>query len=82
VGLIQKNKYSTLSSEGLKDINLYKKAYLLMRQKEGNMTKGIDKETLDGMSIKKLEKIREEILNWKFTFKPSRRIYIKKNNGK
>nr|YP_009364339.1 hypothetical protein [Ophiocordyceps sinensis]ARF03419.1 hypothetical protein [Ophiocordyceps sinensis]QDH07253.1 hypothetical protein [Ophiocordyceps sinensis] len=71
-----------ISSKALKDIETYKKAYEKMKSKPGNMTEGSDGNTLDGMSLIKLEKLRDSILDWTFEFKPTRRIFIPKANGK
>ena len=70
------------SSQQLKDLNIYKEAYNKMKSNPGNMTKGTDGETLDGISINKLSKLRDSVMDWTFNFKPSRRIYIPKTNGK
>jgi hypothetical protein len=54
-----------ISSKALNDINVYKKAYDNMKSKPGNMKKpsGVDLETLDGMSIRKIEKLRKDIIS-------------------
>jgi len=71
-----------ISSKPLQDIEVYKKAYDKMKSRPGNMTPGSDGHTLDGMSLTKLEKLRNSIMDWTFEFKPTRRIYIPKANGK
>lgn len=71
-----------ISSKPLQDIEVYKKAYYKMKSKPGNMTPGSDGNTLDGMSLKRLEDLRNSIRDWTFEFKPTRRIYIPKANGK
>jgi group II intron reverse transcriptase/maturase len=65
-----------------------------MKSNPGNMTPGSDGKTLDGYSHpysrrarrsrseENIRKIIEEVRSGKFDFKPSRRIYIKKANGK
>lgn len=53
----------SISSKPLTDIDVYKKAYVKIKSKPGNMTKGSDGETLDGMSISKLTKLRNSIMN-------------------
>ena len=57
-------------------------AYRRIKSKPGNMTPGVDKETLDGISMKKLEAISRSLKDQSFQFKPVRRIYIPKANGK
>ena len=46
------------------------------------MTAGSDDETLDGFSPKVLKRITEELESERFQFKPTRREYIPKANGK
>ena len=74
-----------------KDHELYNKmlseemflaAYHKIKSKPGNMTSGTDNETLDGISI---ERIREDIRSLRdhsFQFRPVRRTFIQKANGK
>lgn len=57
-------------------------AYHSMKSKPGNMTPGIDNETFDGMSLKKISNLAKELKNESFKFKPSKRIFIPKKNGK
>jgi hypothetical protein len=52
-----------ISSESLKNIEVYKKAYNKMKANQGNLTPGTDNETLDRMSIARLNKLRTSILN-------------------
>lgn len=52
-----------ISSESLKDIEVYKKAYNKIKSNSGYMTSGTDNETLDGMSMMRLNKLRISILN-------------------
>lgn len=60
----------------------YKNAYEQIKGKEGSMTEGADKETLDGFSIAKIKKIIQSMKDRSFKFKPSRRIEMPKANGK
>jgi nicotine oxidoreductase len=64
------------------DKNIYIQAYDKIRSNPGNMTPGTDEETLDKFSLEEINKVIVEIKNRKFQFKPSRREYIKKPNGK
>lgn len=68
--------------ELLMDKKLYIKAYNKIKSIPGNMTPGTDNETLDGMSLNWIGKTIEEMKSEKFQFKPSRRIFIPKKNGK
>jgi len=59
--------------------DFYLKAYSKIYSKEGNMTEGTDKETIDGFSI---ERLIEQLKNETYYPKPVRRVYIPKKNGK
>jgi len=52
-----------ISSKALNNIELYKNAYEIIKSKAGNMTKGIDKHSVDAISIKKLTKLRDSVVN-------------------
>jgi len=56
-------------------------AYGLIKSKPGNMTSGIDKETLDGVDLKYFKTLAKEIGSGSFKFKPARRIEIPKAKG-
>jgi hypothetical protein len=71
-----------ISSKPLHDIEVYKKAYDKIKSNPGNMSPGTDGQTLDGMSIKKLIKIRKRVINWSYKCKPTKRIFIPRANGK
>jgi len=60
----------------------YEKAYYEIKSKPGNMTKGADNSTLDGFSKKKINNIIQRLKTREFQFKPSRRVFIPKANGK
>ena len=53
-----------------------------MKSKPGNMTKSVDNENLDGISIKGFEETSENIRSGKFAFKPMRQVEITKAKGK
>ena len=71
---------------GLYDLIITEKllfaAYHSIKSKPGNMTPGVDESTLDELSPEVLGKISESLKTEKFQFKPTRREYIKKANGK
>jgi group II intron reverse transcriptase/maturase len=46
------------------------------------MTPGVDGETADGMSLAKIERVIDALRHERFRFKPAKRIYIPKKNGK
>lgn len=62
----------------------YFAAYQKIYAKEGNMTRGTDGHTIDGMSLERIDKIIERIKNQSYQPAPSRRVYISKgqNRGK
>ncbi|WP_025153359.1 reverse transcriptase/maturase family protein [Morganella morganii] len=61
---------------------LYLAAYAKIGRNKGAMTKGITEETVDGMSLKKINDIIDRLRNERYQFSPARRVYIKKKNGK
>ena len=64
------------------NLNLYLLAYSRIYKNDGAMTQGITSETADGMSIKKIENLIEDIRYERFRWTPVRRINIPKKNGK
>ncbi|WP_207714209.1 reverse transcriptase/maturase family protein [Scytonema sp. UIC 10036] len=62
--------------------DLFLLAYSRIYKNAGAMTKGVTEETADGMSIKKIENLIEEIRYERFRWTPVRRINIPKKNGK
>ena len=62
--------------------NLYLTAYGKIYRNAGAMTPGTTKETVDGMSEKKIETIIEAMRYERYRCKPVRRTYISKKNGK
>ncbi len=67
---------------GLRRPDLFILAYMNLYANEGAMTPGTDGETADGMSQRKIDKIIKQLGNGTFEWKPSRRVYIPKANGK
>lgn len=53
-------------------------AYLMIKSNPGRSAKGIDGTTLDGLNLKPLQKISQDVLNGKMKFSPVRRVYIPK----
>lgn len=62
--------------------DLYLRAYARLYSNKGAMTRGATAETVDGMSLAKIEQLIEELRNDKFRWTPVRRVYIPKANGK
>ncbi|PAC96515.1 reverse transcriptase/maturase family protein [Bacillus paralicheniformis] len=65
----------------LYNIEFYLMAYSKLYSKEGNMTKGVDNITIDGMSLKRIKSLIESMKNHSYQPKPSRRVYIPKKTG-
>lgn len=62
--------------------DLYLRAYAKLYPNSGAMTKGSTDETVDGMSVRKIEKLVETIRYERYQWTPARREYIPKKNGK
>jgi len=62
--------------------DIYYVAYKNLYANSGAATKGIDNDTADGFSEKKVDNIIKSLMNETYAPKPSRRTYIKKANGK
>ena len=61
---------------------MYYVAYQKINAKPGNMTKGTDGQTIDEMSLSRIEKLIGAIKDESYQPHPSRRTYIPKKNGK
>jgi group II intron reverse transcriptase/maturase len=61
---------------------LYLSAYGKIYRNTGAMTTGVTGETVDAMSLHKIKTIIETIRHERYQWKPARRIYIPKKNGK
>ncbi|PZS26476.1 MAG: maturase [Pseudonocardiales bacterium] len=61
---------------------MYLLAYGRLYSNKGAMTPGPDGETVDGMSLGKIERIIDALRHERYRFKPARRTYIPKKNGK
>ena len=57
-------------------------AYHNIQGRQGSMTKGSDSQTIDGMSLKRIENLIDALKNETYQPKPARRTYIPKKNGK
>lgn len=62
--------------------DLYIVAYERIKSKPGNMTPGADRETLDGFSMSRIQRIIKEMKEGTFEFTRARRVHIPKSNGK
>jgi len=62
--------------------DFFLRAYQKLYSKEGNMTPGVDDETIDGFSKHQIAELIE-LLKWeRYQPKPAKRVYIPKKNGK
>ena len=66
----------------LYNVELWLMAYQRIAPKPGNMTKGVDGKTIDGMGHKRIKNIIADLKASRYTPKPVRRVYIPKANGK
>src|SRR5262245_29211233 len=65
------------------DEELFITAYAKLYSNKGAMTPGVDpKDTIDGMSLKRIRKIIRRLENNQWNWKPVRRTTIPKGNGK
>src|SRR5262250_1094505 len=64
------------------NVDLYLMAYGRLYANQGAMTPGPDTETADGMTLDKIHKIIEAMRYERYRFRPVRREFISKKNGK
>lgn len=57
-------------------------AYQRIYAKEGNMTKGSDGKTIDGMSLTRITDLIDLLRTEAYQPKPAQRVYIPKKDGK
>lgn len=65
----------------LRNTEFLQLCYLEIKSKLGNMTKGLDRTTLDSISMKTFENLSKSIMNGSFDFKLARRHMILKKDG-
>jgi len=61
---------------------LYLMAYGKLYSNAGAMTPGVTGETVDGMSLAKIEAIIDALRGERYRWRPVKRIYIPRKNGK
>ena len=66
----------------VKQIDLFINAYGKLYANRGAMTPGVDGDTVDGFSLKKVEGLIQELKDRTFRWTPVRRTYRPKGNGK
>ena len=62
--------------------NLYLTAYGKIYRNAGSTTKGTTDETVDAMSLEKIDTIIQSLRHERYQWQPAKRIYIPKRNGK
>lgn len=62
--------------------DLYLRAYGKLYRNDGAMTEGATSETVDGMSLKKIDTIIDALRYERYRWTPVRRIFTSKKNGK
>jgi group II intron reverse transcriptase/maturase len=66
----------------LYDLDRFMQAYAKLYRNNGAMTPGVTNETVDGMSVDKMKEIILSLQDGTFQWKPTKRVYIPKKNGK
>src|SRR3954453_16963410 len=61
---------------------MYLLAYGRLCSNQGAMTAGVDGETVDGMSLNKIDRIIDALRHERYRFQPVKRVYIPKRNGR
>jgi retron-type reverse transcriptase len=61
--------------------NLFLAAYDKIGRNKGALTPGTEDDTADGMSLKRIRSIIEQLRQERFRFRPSRRTYVPKESG-
>jgi group II intron reverse transcriptase/maturase len=62
--------------------DLYLKAYGKIYRNQGSTTRGVTDDTVDGMSLEKIDEIIEALRYERWQWLPAKRMYIPKRNGK
>ena len=75
-GLPLENLYRLLYNR-----NLYLRAYSRLYSNQGAMTEGATAETVDGMSLAKIDRLIDELRYERFRWTPVRRVNLPKPNG-
>ena len=76
------NGKCTNAFEIIANVNTLKMAYESIKSNPGNMTEGVDRETLDGIDENWFKETSKKLFLEEFRPKPARRVYIPKPNGK
>jgi group II intron reverse transcriptase/maturase len=65
----------------LYNVDLWVMAYECIAANPGNMTPGVDGETIDGMGMRLINTLIEELRTSRYTPTPARREYVEKSSG-
>jgi len=77
------NKRNTINIyDTLLNPNFIWEAYWKVSKKKGANTVGVDNKTLDGFSYSDINDIIQKLKDHSFAFKPVKRVYLEKPNGK
>ena len=86
LNIVNERGQRSLPLEGLYRLlfqrDLYLRAYAKLYRNAGAMTRGVTPETVDGMSLAKIDAVIEAIRFERYRWTPVRRTYIPKKNGK
>jgi len=61
--------------------HLYLRAYDRLRTNKGALTPGVTGETVDGMSLRRIQRIIDAVRAERYRWRPAKRVYIPKRNG-
>jgi len=79
---VKNNSICTNLSTIMSDSNFLIACWVNIRSKTGGTTPALSKDTLDGIQTEWFDKTSKSFKNGSFNFKPARRSYIPKPNGK
>ena len=66
----------------LYNTDLFLQAYQNIYANTGNMTKGVDNQTISAMNLERINKIIDSLKDESYSPTPTKRVYIPKKNGK
>ena len=78
----QKGVPLTRVYRNLSDVDLFLGAYNKLYRNDGAMTPGTTTETVDGMSLQRIERIIDLLRAERYHFNPARRTYVPKSDGR
>jgi group II intron reverse transcriptase/maturase len=61
--------------------DLFIRAYGKLAQNKGRLTQGVTSETIDGMSLNRIDAILGDLEGGRYAWQPAKRVYIPKTNG-